>query len=247
MSLLDEGQSRKNKILHILILFIIIFFMCFIAGMIILVYQVEGEKNAPFDISKVLVMSTAEGIEENPEDTNWNFSVNQNNDIYITIEKKTKKISTIKNVTINNISVIDNPQIGTISYYKPAEEGLFRNDEKYKIDSEIVYEGSKSGSINNLEISNQGGTIIIRFSNENLGQYSTNQNEIISHDGTLLKKLNLSKEQISAKVQFDVIIETEDNIKYKSNILADIPVGNFIEEGTGTMEIEKENIILKRL
>lgn len=247
MSIIKENQSKKSRIIHILILVIFIFIILSITGMIVLKYQVEGETNAPFDISKILVVSTAEGVESENPTAKWDLNVNQDNDLYITVEKKSKKTVAIKNVVINNINIIKTPEVGTINKYKPADVGLFKYDENYKIDDEIVYKGSKSGSINNLEISNQGGTIIIRFANENIGKYLSNENEVITHDGSLLKKIGVNPEQIKTKIEFDIIIETENNIKYKSTVTVDLPVGNIIEEGTVTQEINSEDIILKRI
>ena len=57
--------------------------------MIVVQYQVEGETNMPFKLSKITVISTAEGEEKTGEEqTNkWDLTVNQNNDIYFFIEQ----------------------------------------------------------------------------------------------------------------------------------------------------------------
>ena len=62
--------------------------------MIVIQYQVEGEKNMPYQLSKITIISTAEGEQntENVEETaKWNLTVNQNNDVYFFIDKKTSK------------------------------------------------------------------------------------------------------------------------------------------------------------
>lgn len=243
----ETQQTQNNKILHISIIIFFVIIICVFAGMVIFKYQVEGETNAVFDISKILVVSTAEGIEKETPTAKWDFNINQNNDIYITIEKNDKKQDAIKNVTINNIQVIEAPSIGNIQSYRPAEKGLFKCDEKYKINEELQYVGSKSGSINNLEISNQGGTVLIRFCNENIGEYVSNEEEQILHDGTLIKKTNTTLEQLNAKVQFDIIIETEQDVKYKTTVEVALPVGNIIDEGTSTTELNTDELVLKRM
>ena len=53
--------------------------------------------------------------------------------------------------------------------------------------------------------------------------------------------------QLKAKLSLDVIIETESNIKYISTIEIDIPVGNIIDEGTVTQEIDADKIVIKRM
>ena len=47
-------------------------------------YDENGEKNLPFNISKISIISTSEGIDKTSETENkWAFDINQNNDIYI--------------------------------------------------------------------------------------------------------------------------------------------------------------------
>ena len=240
-------QSKKDKIIHISIILFSVILICGLAAIIIFKYHVEGETNAIFDISKILVVSTAEGVAKENQTAKWDFNINQNNDIYITIEKNNKKQDAIKNVTINNIQILENPQKGIINLYKPAETGLFKCDDKYKIQDELVFEGSKQGSINNLEISNQGGTILIRFCNSNVGEYISNEEEQISHDGKLLEKANVNLEEIKSKVQFDIIIQTESGIKYKTTINVSLPIEKVIEEGTSTQVLNTDELILKRM
>ena len=59
-----EESSKKEKIkaaIAICIVLIIIIFSVIVA----IIYQIEGEPNMPFKISKLRVISTAEGIENN--------------------------------------------------------------------------------------------------------------------------------------------------------------------------------------
>ena len=84
------SELKNKKIFHVWMIIAIILLILIIAGIIMLRYQVEGESdnNLPFEISKMIVVSTAEGQEiEANDDTKWNFSVNQENDIYISINK----------------------------------------------------------------------------------------------------------------------------------------------------------------
>lgn len=247
MKIEKKEQSKVNRITHICIIIFIIVVIAVFAGTIIFRYQIEGETDAFFDVSKIFIVSTAEAVSKSEPTAKWDCNVNQNNDLYITIEKNSKKQDSIKNVTINNIEVLQNPSIGEIAIYKPAETGLFKCDEKYRIENELIYSGSKEASLNNLEVSNQGGTIIIRFCNKNVGEYLSNDEDSISHDGKLLQKCGTKLEHLNSKIQFDINIETEKGIKYKSTINIDLPVGNIIEEGTCTKEIDAKEIILKRM
>lgn len=55
---------------------------------IILKYQVEGEKNVPFYLAEMNVISTAEGVgNQEATEMRWNMNIFQNNDIYLKIAK----------------------------------------------------------------------------------------------------------------------------------------------------------------
>ena len=98
-----------------------------------------------------------------------------------------------------------------------------------------------------LKISNQGGLIAFRCSNNNLAEYTSNEEETIHHND-LLKKVGITQEKLQAKVTFDLIIKLEEKKEYQSTIHLDFPVGNIIEEGTASMEItDLKNFIFKRV
>ena len=83
MWILKINELKNKKIIHICIILAIIVIIFVVAGIIMLRYQVEGETNLPFQLSRMIVVSTAENKEiEAVPDTKWNFSVSQNNDIY---------------------------------------------------------------------------------------------------------------------------------------------------------------------
>ena len=121
----------------------------------------------------------------------------------------------------------------------------FTNKEEYKIENEIQYKGAEKSDLNNLKIANQGGLIILRFVNENLGNYKTDEEEII-HDGTLLNKIGLTNEDIQFKVSFDISIELTSGKKYKANVNIEMPIGNLIGEGTTNTQINGNDIVFKR-
>ena len=96
-----------------LLFIIIIIFGCILAVM--LKYETEGEKNMPFNLSEMLVVSSVDEKqkEENPEELKWNLDINQYNDIYLEIKKNDeyKKSSNIQNITIENIIIETNDEI----------------------------------------------------------------------------------------------------------------------------------------
>lgn len=99
--------------------------------------------------------------------------------------------------------------------------------------------------IKNLKISNQGGIIVFRCANDKIAEYISNDEEI--NHSELLKKSNVTQDQLVAKVSFDLSIKTEAGKEYKANISLDIPVEGVIDKGTTSNEItDISNIIFKR-
>lgn len=188
------------------------------------------------------------GIQQDSGENKWNLSLIQNNDIYIDIIKNKNygKEEIINKIVIDNFKIEDEPKKGKIKIYRPDSESLsFTNKEEYKVENEIEYKGAEKSDLNNLEIANQGGLIILRYVNEDLGNYKTDEEEII-HDGTLLGKIGLTNEEIEFKVSFDISIELNSGKKYKANANIEMPTGNLIGEGTTNKQINGNEIVFKR-
>ncbi len=247
---MDETKKEKIKAC---IAFIVVTLIVLIIGSIIFKYQVEGEKNMPFILSKIYIVSTAEGVENSNSQEKWNLDIYQNNDIYFSIEKnencKTEK--RIESVQISNIQIIKKPKVGELKTYMPnssSEGRLFTYTEDLILEkSSLTYKGSTKTDTKKLEIGNQGGTISIRFSNTGLGTYISNEDEEVKHDGTMLQKINLSNEDLEYSISFDFIININGK-SYKTLIEMDFPTGNIIENGTESLEIDaKKQYVFKRM
>ncbi len=234
---------------HICIVIMLIATILFILGMIILRYNVEGEADMPFNLSKVTIISSVEGIDKKAEGYKWAFDICQNNDIYFYIErnKKDTKQEAIKSILIDNINVKKDKEKGKINFYKPnaSSEGMtFQNNQENLIQS-IEYKGDIESNIKDLKISNQGGVIVFRYSNDKIAEYFSNDEEI--NHSELLKKAGITEEDINAKITFDLTIKTEAEKEYKANISLDVPIQGIIEKGTTSNEItDMKNIIFKR-
>ena len=236
-----------QKAIHISIIIVIISAIIFTGLILILKYDEKGEINIPFQVSKITIISStnAESIED---DKNlWNKAIGQDNDIYIYIKKNKeyKKEETIKEVKVQNIKVLEKPQKGEITTYRPStsEKEIFQNKEEYKIE-ELIFEGTQKTNIQSQEISNQGGIIAFRCATQRLGNFISNEKEI--NYNQLLKKINITYEQIKAKVSFDLSIVLGNNKEYKTNIVIDLPIEEVIERGIGSKEIIDLNLIFKR-
>lgn len=243
-------RNINKKIFHIVSIITIIFVIIFIAGMFILRYQVEGESNMPFQITKISIIESVEGKEEENSSGEWNFSVNENNDIYIYIEKnsgygKTELIDTIE---IKDIEIDKFNELGEAKFYKPVtdEKRIFNSLKENEVTS-LIYDGELESNLKELKISNQGGIIAFRYAINNLSKYSAQENQEIDHS-KLLKLTDIKPEDLQTKISFDVIINLESGKKYQTTIDLDIPTQKVIEEGTEGIEItDLENIIFKRV
>lgn len=244
------SELKGKKIVHICVILGIIVLILIIAGIIMLRYQVEGETNLPFELSKMIVVSTAESNEiEAAADTKWNFSVNQYNDIYLEIQKNDQytKNTNIKNITFENFVIEKNSGAENIKLYRANSEGKVVEDEAHLVGSSLTYKGEKETNLDELKISNQGSIILLRSVNQNVCEVRSNDEEII-HDGTLLAKGNTNSEDLNYKLSFDVVIETSRDIKYKGTISIELPTGDVQTQGKTQLEkTDFSDVIFKRM
>lgn len=216
---------------------------------VIIKYNVEGETNLPFEISKIMIISTAGGKEREDTEYNWNLDVLQINDIYIDIikNKNYHEKEIIDKVIINNFKIESYPLKGQINLYRPTNQNdIFNNEEQYKIEKEIEFIGNEISELENLKIANQGGLIFLRVVNTGIGTYTSDETEEVNHDGTLLSKIGISNEDIKFSISFDISIELKSNKQYKATITLQMPNGNLIEEGTTNYQLNKNEIVFKR-
>ena len=182
---------------------VIVFVILFVLGIIVLKYNVEGETNMPFVLSKISVISSSEGIDKEAVDSKWAFDIYQSNDVFLYIEKNEQygRTEAIKSVVIDNIQ-IDSNRKENIKIYKPdsqEEKMIFRNKEENVVQS-IEYTGSMESILKQLKISNQGGLIAFRCSNDNLAEYISNDEEIKHTE--LLKKAGIKQEDLKTKINY---------------------------------------------
>lgn len=245
-----ETDKKKEKVkFWIMISSILIILIIIIAIMI--KYEVEGDKNMPFELSKIVMVSTAEGVESEGK-SKWNFRVFQNNDLYFYINKNEEYFgneTVIESVSIENIKITRLPEVGKIEMYMPnsMDGRLYSYSNEYIVKEGLTYRGASESNSQTLEIGNQGGCALIRFCNTELGEYKSNKDAQIVHDGTLLRKLSIKEEQLKFQVSFDLIIKVTKG-KYKANIVLDLPYGDIMEEGTTSIEkTDMNDIIFKRI
>lgn len=251
---MDKDKVQKLK--FIIAIFIIVLVIAFVAFRIIK-YQTEGEKNMPFNLSKIIVVSTAQKediTQENGQNNLWNLNIIQTNDVYISIERNknnTKKDEKIKNISINNIEIIEKPTVGELKPYMPnsLEGENYKYTDDYIVNDSLTYRAADKTDYKNLQIGQNGGSVAISFANKQIGTYSSaDDTEKITYDGTMLSKIGITNEQVKSKVAFDLIIELDDGKKYSGRVELDLNCDNLIENGKSQIEIaDFSNIIFKRI
>lgn len=240
----------NKKAFHISILIVLIAIILFTVGIIVLKYNVEGETNMPFVLSKIAVISSVEGTDKDAGENRWAFDISQNNDINLYIEKNKSydKQEAIKSVLIDNISVEKNIEKGTVNFYRPntTDSGVyFRNVEENLVQN-LEYTGAMQTDLKKLEISNQGGLIMFRYANDKIAEYISNEEQIVHNE--LLKKANLTEEELKAKLNMDFTIKLQSEKEYKARIQLDLPIKGVIENGMSSQEItDTSDIIFKRI
>ena len=116
--------KTKNKLFKIVIGIVVVISILFIAMVWLLTYHEEGETNIPFKISKIVIVSGVDGVQTENAQTKWAIDVNQNNDIYLYIDKNKNygKTELIENVKISNFNISKETEKGEIKIYKTTTE-----------------------------------------------------------------------------------------------------------------------------
>ena len=244
-------EKDKKEKLKLAVTFAIIVIAFVIAITIMLKYSLEGESNMPFNLSEIIVVSSAEGVtnEENPDNYKWNLDIMQYNDIYLQISKNEEydKNTYIESVEIENFYFTD-PKIGNTRLYMPnsTEGSLFSYDDSFLIQRVLTYKGSENSNTKTLNISNQGGIILFRTANTEVGSYVSNDDAEIAHNGSLISKTSATLEDLKYTISFDIVINT--NIaKYRGTVTVDLPCGDILQEGTSQLDKKDcTDIIFKR-
>ena len=240
----------NKKAFHICMITVIIAVILFIVGILVLRYNVKGETNLPFNLSKIVIVSTSEGINKENTENKWAMDINQNNDIYLYIEKNDRynETETIEKITLDNFVITRNSEIGTQKIYKPNENEtvIFKNTVENETQT-IEYTGDLESNIKQIKISNQGGLVVFRYSLDQVGEYLSNDGEEVSHS-ELLKKININNEDLKASISFDITIKLNSGKAFKATVTIDVPNGNVVENGTVNQEITNLNdIVFKRI
>jgi len=242
------NERIKTKMLKLSLTIVIIISILFVIMVYLLTYHEEGEGNIPFKISKIVIVSSTDGVQNNELQNQWALNVNQNNDIYLYIDKNKNygKTELIENVKISNFNITKETEKGEIKIYKPTteENKMFNNSQEFEI-SELIYNADLKSNIKESKISNQGGLIVFRCANNNISQYLADNVTEVNYN-QLLQMTNVVQEDLNVKVSFDIEIKVENKKTYQATVSLQLPVEDVIINGTSNLEIKNlEDIAFK--
>jgi len=247
-----EFNNKKKSIQKYLIILFLALALSVVV-FIVIKYNVEGEKNIPFNITKLMIVSSAGTEKLEINDNLYQANIIQKNDIYLAVEKNEnyKKQDAIKKIELNNFNIIENGKIGTLKIYRTSiEEKKYNYNEKYEINDSIEFNGDLNTNLKmeKMTIGNQGGLLEFSIILNDLGKITYEENENITSDGTLLKRLNLSTEDIKKIVTFDMQIELSSGKTFKTTINLELPAGDIAEQGVCTYEnVDLNKLVFKRV
>ena len=248
---MKQNNFSKKRMIHIYIISLLLVILLIAIGMIMLRYNVEGEKNLPFIIGKIIFISTGESNIKQEENEKWHAEILQKNDIFLTIEKNEnyKKVDTIKEIRLENIKIEKQNDDLSISVYRPKSNAFdYTYSEDYKVNDSIVFTGSQETSMEAMQINNQGGRIGLSTIINNLTEYDFEINEKVPSDGKLLSKAGIKLDDIKFTLSYDLIIETGSGNKFKAHITHELPTGDIMEKGVSFVEIPNtDEIVFKRI
>ena len=160
----------------------------------------------------------------------------QYTDIALFIESTTAEKTlenTLKEVSIQNIQFNTKPNLGEPNLYFKSihqfskSELIDENQIQDHLDFSISSEDSANLDTPTL-YNNLANPITLTYINSNIKtDYTITDTSVpITYDGSLLKRCNVSLENIQARVSFDIYITNNLDQKFKSSVYLDIPLEN---------------------
>lgn len=160
----------------------------------------------------------------------------QYTDIALFIESTTAEKTlenTLKEVSIQNIQFNTKPNLGEPNLYFKSIHQFSKSEliDENKIQDHLDFSISSEDSAN-LDTptlyNNLANPITLTYINSNIKtDYTITDTSVpITYDGSLLKRCNVSLENIQARVSFDIYITNNLDQKFKSSVYLDIPLEN---------------------
>ncbi|MCL2355289.1 MAG: hypothetical protein FWC68_05460, partial [Oscillospiraceae bacterium] len=205
-----KEEVFSKKMIHMYIIGISIIVIFTVVGFIMLRYSVEGERNLPFEIKEISIISTADVNQQRDEEDEWITEVFQKNAIYFRIEANQRRgrDEIIQSVVFDSFSIEKYNETGSVKIYRQYNRGEYRYTDEFLVEDRLEFVGNVSTNISELQINNRGGIIGFSVVIKGLGEYEFDDNELFTADGLLLDRIDVTLEDIMLVLSFNITIET---------------------------------------
>ena len=243
-----EGHNKIKILKKYAFIAFLLIAIC-ISILLMVKYNVEGEKNLPLEIKEIEIRSIIYAQSNNAENI-LESSVEQDNDIFIKFKDNEKIERQVENIKIENLKIEKVKDIGTIKVLKPTSnqnQNYFQNSIEDYTGKTLEYSANNVDNFEKQEFAQNGGMILFRISNQNLGTYILTENGV-QYNENLLEQLGTNSEEIKLKVTFDMILAVNDKEQYKGTINLELPAEKFGENGRVSKTITDFNdVVFKRV
>jgi hypothetical protein len=196
-------------------------------------------ENSPFEIEKIILFSSASGINKNTnfQNSNWLLDIFEYTDIaiYFSQPENLDVTNTVQNLSISNIKLnVESEKYTPSLYYLDANNfgtDSFLDDNKIENNLEfsvLNFDNANNSIMYNTPVffADLSNPITLKFTNTLLTNYSLENTEKLIFDGSLISKTPLSLENLKASLSFDINITNYNNENYYTNVIINIPTEN---------------------
>lgn len=204
----------------------------------------QANETPVFRVSKIVKYSSAEAVDNTPEQNLQDVSISQYSDVALYIDNFSEELTeanTVKELYLDNFEIKVDYNYGTPAlYYKnPLEISKFRlienNQIQERLDYEIVYtneDNRNSDYANPVFFTDCSNPITIGYINKNIvNQYQvTKDNGLVAFDGRIFNNLDMDLAKLSPKISFSIHIKNNLDEEFICNMSANLPLET--EEGS---------------
>ena len=119
-------KEVKKRILKKYIFISFLLIAISVSILLMVKYNVEGEKNLPLELNKIIIKSTI-NAQSNASENLWDLNLEQNNDIYIYFKKNDKVETKVESIKISNIKIEKAKNIGNLEVLLPTSNDIKTN------------------------------------------------------------------------------------------------------------------------
>lgn len=213
---------------------------------------IDKNQKVIFSINKIIFFSSSDAKSKVSTATNFTIeNLYTYTDIALFINNNSEENTlenTLKNIKISDIKITKKPLLGKPDIYFKSINNFSKSDinEENKISNELEYEVTQKNDIDlNQPIiyNNCANPITISYINQNIkNDYTmTDVQNPITYSGKLLKRCNITLDEIASAVSFNIEIENAKNQMFKTTVYFEIPYKN--ENSTildGSIKVKQE-------